>query len=151
MTSVFKASASPGNPWQLQTRRANHCMLQNMPIKSGSVAEIASTLSDTVKESLRRVDIRAIEPLELSRFAIMLHHEGYLAHEASAQLGHYQLDYAGLIDPLEIARDGLESIRGVDDVKYALAIRHYELGIDAVLGIQRLSDYLNGRTIDIYA
>lgn len=81
----------------------------------------------------------------------MLHHEGYLAHEACSQLGHYQLDYAGLIDPLTITRDGLESIRGIDDVKFALAIRHFETGIDAILGIQRLSNYLNGRMVDMYA
>jgi len=151
MTSVLKAFPQSGNPWQLQTRRASHCVLRDMAITSGSVAEIALTLSDTTKERLRHVNIRSIDPLELSQLTLMLHHEGYLAHEACSELGHYQVDYTGLIDPLRQAWSGLESIRGVDDVKYALAIRHYETAIDAVLGIERLTGYLNGRVVDVYA
>lgn len=89
--------------------------------------------------------------MELSNFVLMLHHEGYLAHDASTQLGHYQVDRTGLVDPLKEVRDGLESIRGVDDAMYALAIRHYETAIDAVIGIEQLSNYLNGRNVDVYA
>ncbi len=122
-----------------------------MPIKSGRVADIALTLDETTKEKLRSVNIRPIDPMELSLFTLMLHHEGYLAYDAWSQLGEFQIDYTGLIDPLKETQDALESIHGVDDVKYALAIRLYETAIDAVLGIEQLSNYLNGRVVDVYA
>lgn len=149
--SVLRTPTPTSKPWQLQSRRTSHCMLRDKPIKGGSIAEIAQTLDETTKEKLRNVNIRSIDPVELSNFILMLHHEGYLAHEAFTHLGNYQLDYKGLIDPLKEARDGRESIRGVDDIMYALAIRHYETSIDALLGIERLTDYLNGRGVDVYA
>lgn len=151
IASVLRAPIQSSNPWQLQSRRTSHCMLRDMPIKSGSVPEIALTLDETTKEKLRSVNIRSIDPMELSLFTLMLHHEGYLAHDAWSQLGEFQIDYTGLIDPLKETQDALESIHGVDDVKYALAIRLYETAIDAVIGIEQLSNYLNGRVVDVYA
>lgn len=44
-----------------------------------------------------------------------------------------------------------ESIRGIDDVKYAMAIRMHETTIDAILGIEELVSYLNGHIVDVYA
>ena len=126
-------------------------MLRDTPIKSGSVAEIALTMDESTKEKLRSVNIRSIDPFELSNLALVLHHEGYLAHEALLQLGIYQIDYAGLIDPLKVTQDALESVRGIDDIKYAYGMRFYETAIDAVLGIERLANYLNGRNVDVYA
>lgn len=151
MTNVLGTPIQSSNPWQLQTRRTGHCALRDEPIRGGSVAEIARTLSETTKEKLRSVNIRSIAPLELSNLTIMLHHEGYLAHDACSQVGYYQLDYNGPIDPLKVTQDGLDSTRGVDDTKFALAIRLYETTIDAILGIERLTDYLNGRGVDVYA
>jgi hypothetical protein len=151
MPSVLKAPTQCSNPWQLQNRRTSHCMLRDMPIKNGSIAEIALTLDETTKEQLRSVNIRSIDPMELSLFTLMLHHKGYLAHDAWSQLGEFQIDYTGLVDPLKETHDALESIRGVDDVKYALAIRLYETAIDAVIGIEQLTNYLNDRIVDVYA
>lgn len=125
-------------------------MIRDMPMKSGSVAEIALTLNETTKEKLRSVNIRSIDPVDLSELALTLHHEGYLAHESLLQLGFYQLDYTGLIDPLKISQGALESIRGVDDAKYALGMRFYETAIDAIVGIEQLSNYLNDRSVDVY-
>jgi len=150
MASVLRTPTPSSNPWQLQSRRTSHCMLRDKPIKSGSVAEIAESMDETTKEKLRNVNIRSIDPVELSNFILMLHHEGYLAHEPSTHLGHYQLDHKEPIDPLKEAQDGLASIRSVDRAKYALAISHYETSIDAILGIERLTDYLNGRGVDVY-
>ena len=120
-------------------------------MKSGSASEIALTLNETTKEKLRSVNIRSIDPVDLSQLALRLHHEGYLAHEALLQLGFYQLDYAGLIDPLEIGQSALEAIRSVNDATDALGVRLYESAIDAVIGIEQLSNYLNDRRVDVYA
>ncbi|MET4675380.1 MULTISPECIES: hypothetical protein [unclassified Luteibacter] len=95
--------------------------------------------------------MRSINPLELSRLSGMLHHEGYLSHDAWSQLGEFQLDYKTPINPAALAKEALRTIRGVDDAKYALAIRQYDAGIDAAQGLTELTDYLRNHLVDLYA
>ncbi len=95
--------------------------------------------------------MRSIDPQERSRLALDLHHGGYLSHDAWEELGEFQVDHTGLIDPLAETQNSLKSIRGIDDVKYAMAIRMHETTIDAILGIEELVSYLNGHIVDVYA
>jgi hypothetical protein len=120
-------------------------------MQNGTTVEIAKTLSESTKEKLRSVNIRSIDPSELSRLAFTLHHEGYLSHEAWEGLGEFQLDHTELIDPLAEARDSLRSIVNVEDITYALTIEMHEATIDAVVGIEKLISQLNGRIVDLYA
>jgi hypothetical protein len=122
-----------------------------MPIERGKAAETAMALSDNMKDRLRNVDIRSIDPVELSELAGDLHRQGYISHAAWSQLGEFQIDYKRPIDPLAETQEALTSIRGVDDRMYALCISLYEAAIDAVTGIEDLIDYLNGRIVDVYA
>lgn len=151
VTHISGASVQYANPWKLQDQRNNHCLYHNAPHRNGNMGDIASSLSEDMKEKLREVDIRSIDPAELSNLTWELHRDGYLSHDAWSQLGEFQLDYTGLVDPLEETRDALKTIRGKDDVKYSLCIRNYETAIDAVEGLEKLINYLNGRMIDVYA
>jgi hypothetical protein len=141
----------PSNLWQLQQRRTDYCALREKPIKSGNVAELAQTLAEDTKASLRRVNMRSIDPKELGRLALELHHGGYLSHDAWEELGEFQVDHPSLIDPLAETQDALKSVRGIDDVKYTMAIQMHETTIDAILGIEELVNYLNGHIVDVYA
>jgi hypothetical protein len=150
-TAAYGTSTQSSNVWQLQQRHRNECFHKDRPNKSGDVADIARSLPEEIKEQLRTVNIRSIDPVELSRLAAMLHREDYLSHEASAQLGFFQLDFKGPIDPLVETREALQSLDGKNESRYALCIDFYKAAIDAVEGLEALIDHLNGRTIDAYA
>lgn len=151
LTRILGSPAQPRNIWQLQHRRTSYCALRDKPIKNGTAVEISGTLSDSTREKLRSVNIRSIDPSELSRLAFTLHHEGYLSHEAWEGLGEFRLDHTELIDPLAEARDSLRSIVNLDDITYALTIEMHEATIDAVVGIEKLISQLNGQILDLYA
>lgn len=150
-TGSYGALSRSSNVWQLQQRHRNECFHNDRPNKNGDVNDIARTLPEGTKERLRIVNIRSIDPVELSQLAAMLHREDYLSHEASAQLGFFQLDFKGRFDPLAEAQEALQALRGRSESKYALCIDFYEAAIDAVEGLEALIDHLNGRTIDAYA
>ena len=140
---------SPG--WRLERERHNEFGYRDTPIERGHVVDAAMELPEDLKDRLRKVDIHSIDPVELSELAGMLHREGYISHDAWSQLGEFQIDYELPVDPLAMTRDALSSIRGVDDVMYALCIDLYEAAIDAAVGIEDLIDHLNGRIVDLYA
>jgi hypothetical protein len=151
MTTAYRAPAQFSAGWRLQRQRDNEFGYRNTPIERGDAVETSMTLPDELKDRLRTVNIRCIDPVELSELAGDLHRSGYLSHDAWEQLGEFQIDYKGPVDPLVETQDALRSIRGVDDRMYALCISLYEAAIDAVTGIEELVDYLNGRIVDVYA
>jgi hypothetical protein len=150
-TGAYGPSTQSSNVWQLQQRHRNDCFHKDRPNKNGDVADIARSLPEDLKERLRTLNIRSIDPVELSHLAATLHREDYLSHEASAQLGFFQLDFKGLFDPLAETRAALQSLCGKNERKYALCIDFYKAAIDAMEGLEALVDHLNGRTIDTYA
>jgi len=151
MTSGLGVSAPMGNLWQLQNRRRPECGYQDVPIRNGEAADVARMLPDGLRERLRTTDIRSIDPLELSDLASMLHREGYLSHDASMQLGFFQLDVTGVFDPLAKTKDALESLREIGASRYPLCVEFYEAAIDAMEGLEALIDCLNGKTVNVYA
>jgi hypothetical protein len=150
-TTAYRSPAEFSAGWRLSHLRNNEFGYRDAPIERGEVAETAMALPEDLKDRLRKVDIRRIDPVELSELAGMLHHEGYISHDAWSQLGEFQIDYKVPVDPLAETQEALRSIRGVDDRMYALCISLYEAAIDAVTGIEELIDYLNGRIVDVYA
>lgn len=151
MTSIPGIPKSSSDVWQIQHHRRRECGFNDVSIKNGDVADVARDLPDAVRERLRTVDIRSIDPFELSQLAGMLHREGYLSHDAAMQLGFFQLDFKGPIDPLAETKDALKSLRDNDATRYPLCVEFYEAAIDAVEGLEALIDYLNGRVVDVYA
>jgi hypothetical protein len=150
-TRALGFPAPTSNVWQLQHHRRQECSYKNVPIKNGDVADVARKLPDAVKEGLRTVDLRSIDPVDLAQLAGMLHREGYLSHDAAMQLLYFQLDFKGPMDPLSECRDALESLRESGATRYPLAVELYEAAIDALEGLEALVDCLNGRAVDVYA
>ena len=151
MTSAMRSPTEFSPGWHLQKQRDNEYGYRDVPIEKGRIEDVAKTLPENVKKMLMNVNIRSIDPVELSQLTFALHREGYLSHDAWAQLGEFQIDYTGLIDPLAETRDALRTIRGVDDVMYALCMSLYETAIDAIVGIEELIDYLNKPLLDVHA
>jgi hypothetical protein len=151
VTAAHRSPAEFSAGWRLQRQRDNEYGYRDTPVERGNVAEAAMSLPEDMKDRLRTVNVRCIDPVELSELAGMLHREGYLSHDAWSQLGEFQIDYKRPVDPLLETQEALRSIRGVDDRMYALCISVYEAAIDAVTGIEALVDYLNGRIVDVYA
>ncbi|WP_125902993.1 hypothetical protein [Luteibacter rhizovicinus] len=151
VTSGLGGSTPAGNLWQVQHRRRPECVYKDVPIRNGEIRDVARTLPDGLKERLRTTDIRSIDPLELSDLANMLHSEGYLSHDATMQLGFFQLDVKGVFDPLAKTKDAFESLRAIGASRYPLCVELYEAAIDAIEGLEALIDCLNGKTVDVYA
>jgi hypothetical protein len=127
------------------------CFHKDIPNKEGNVADVASTLPTAIKDRLRGINIRSIDPFELGQLVAELHREDLLSHDASMELGIFQIDFKRPIDPLAETRDALEYLRSRTDAKYARCIGFYEEAIDALEGLEALIDYLNGPTVDVYA
>jgi len=149
--SAVRTPAKFSAGWRLERVRSNEFGYQDIPIEGGVAADVARTLPVALKRQLAAVNMRSINPVELSRLSGRLHHMGYLSHDAWSQLGEFQIDYRSPIDPTALTKEALRTLRGVDDAKYALAIRQYEAGIAAAQSLTELTDYLRNHLVDLHA
>jgi len=123
----------------------------NQRIARDDPAETARNISEDVRKQVLALDLKAVDLQQLDELAANLYWEGFISEDAFAEIGLLGLDHHGPVDVLALMRKSLDFVRNARDADYSVAIRMYEATIAAVEGMQTLSEYLKGHSIDVEA
>jgi hypothetical protein len=97
MTTAYRAPAQFSAGWRLQRQRDNEFGYRNTPIERGDAVETSMTLPDELKDRLRTVNIRCIDPVELSELAGDLHAVATFRTMPGSSLANFKSTTRGLL------------------------------------------------------